>query len=223
MTELLSNAYYIVGTGESTTTGILDSNFDTFDTNAGDGTVPMWSATVGGTLPSSRVFYKYSGNYMSALHTPMVSGRYNTNWGTQDDFSTINFIVEILTGGALMMNESTLNTYGITKNAPQVNSLGWIEGVNDEQIVLSLDGPQSVRIWDSEGQILYDKNPQAGNVSVNAHDHKQTIQITGNCQITIESLNEELPEVSCYKAGIETNGELLHIQDDLYKIVLNEE
>ena len=130
VTRLINDAYYIIGMGEMTATSLTAFRDMTYDLTlsdvnsyAGDGTVPLWSATIGGTLAShSKVFYKSSSTGMSALHTPMIQGIYKDAWGDDVvDYSTINFIIEIVEGNAMGFSSSTLsNTYGMTKTMPEL-------------------------------------------------------------------------------------------------------
>ena len=101
----LVDTYYIVGEGRSTIDAlqfVLPNGADEFNsedniindasspgyTYDGDSTVPIQSATVGGTLPSERVFYKVNENGYISDHSEMIKG--------VDDETTIEFVCDII-------------------------------------------------------------------------------------------------------------------------------
>ena len=118
VTRLLDDVYYIVGTGESTTTSLQAkyssesfSKLESIKTDNGDGTVPLWSATIGNTINSyNKTFFKVPREGMTALHSPMIEAK-------DGDYSTINFIIEIIKGNINgSTNANTIYQYGFIKN-----------------------------------------------------------------------------------------------------------
>ena len=118
ITRLLDDVYYIVGTGEMTETEIsanyslgIFTGLSPIKTDKGDGTVPIWSATIGNTINSyNKTFFKVPREGMTALHSPMIEAK-------DGDYSTINFIIEIIKGNINgSTNSNTLYNYGFTKN-----------------------------------------------------------------------------------------------------------
>ena len=118
----LVDSYYIVGTGETTTASIkgelkvnLDqttqfNNFILESNTQGDGTVTLHSATIGGTLPSSKTYYKTGTATKTADHVGMISGK------EDQDLSTLHFIVTIINNTLSDYSIEELNSlYGITQ------------------------------------------------------------------------------------------------------------
>lgn len=112
VTELV-NSYYLVGDGEKTAVGInvpndvrLSSTVTTrTKESAGDGTVSLYSATAGGTLPEDRVFIKTGGDGFLADHKSLANG---------NDRTTLDFIIAVLRGKAKSYSRRQLkNTYNI--------------------------------------------------------------------------------------------------------------
>lgn len=117
ITELV-NAYYLVGDGVDTVTTVnlpksasLGSTFCTTQkTPTGDGTVSLYSATVGGTLPADRTFVKSPAGDRLADHNSLASG---------DDPTTLDFIITLLRGEIGSLSGFDLKSkYNIRKGAP---------------------------------------------------------------------------------------------------------
>ena len=93
----LVDSYYIVGTGEQTTSsilGILD-NFISFDfekDNQGDGTVTKYSATIGNSVESNRIYFVDATSGKLATHVGMIEGKDDK----MVDESTIDLIISII-------------------------------------------------------------------------------------------------------------------------------
>lgn len=140
---------------------------------------------------------------MSALHTPMIQGKYKNILGLEeDDLSTINFIIEIIKGNITgTTGSTTLSAYGITKTMPQTNSLGWIEGFNDERINLSFDLNSTMVITDIYGNIIYSEDIQAPCVSVQEFEGKREVTIERMAEITVTAKNDKPIDVTYAKAG----------------------
>ena len=116
----LVNSYYIVGTGEQTINsvsfkmnGVGDfDNISVTRENNGDNTVTINSATVAGTLPKSRVFYKINFGEFESGHVEMAEGII--------DSKTIDFvckIIELQDRDITDIDSNTLNLFGINKEA----------------------------------------------------------------------------------------------------------
>lgn len=130
-----SKACYIVGYGESTPSEIVcyktdpsskikmhllkENTIANGSYKAGDGTVSLWSATIGGTT-GNRTFYKRDHGYygdkpITSDHLGMISGKFNsdTSGTVKEDKSTIDFITQIIKG-----NENSYEDYLFTKTSP---------------------------------------------------------------------------------------------------------
>lgn len=119
VTQQYNFSYYIIGNNESTTQSIhFDNlrNFHEIKTDEGDGTVPLWSATIGNSLPSGRSFIKESNENMSALHQSLASGKFVGDRGIEkEDLTTIQFVKEIIAGTFTQYSESQLkNNFGLS-------------------------------------------------------------------------------------------------------------
>ena len=117
ITELV-NSYYFVGAGEDTVIcvdlpeheGLSDLLCKVSKEKAGDGTVSLYSATVGGTLPAERTFVKRSAGERSATHDGLVNG---------EDITNLDFVLAVLRGEADEMSKFDLKSrYNIEKGAP---------------------------------------------------------------------------------------------------------
>lgn len=95
----LVDSYYIVGVGKSTAETIQitlnssnekigDIAIDTYTMNS-DGTVPLRSALINGTI-TENVLFKYSADNVSADHTGMIKGN--------DDQKTFDYICDVISG-----------------------------------------------------------------------------------------------------------------------------
>ena len=127
-TLLGSRACFIVGTGDPTPVSIecftpsSSSRIMAYrfvETNGGDGTVPLWSATIGGAT-GNRTFYKdpkgkYNNKGVTVDHLGMIKGKYEGDaiGITADDFSTIHFITQIIKG-----NENAYANYAFSRTLP---------------------------------------------------------------------------------------------------------
>ena len=118
ITELV-NAYYLVGDGEKTILNVnvpknaelSDSFTKTVKEEAGDGTVPLYSATVGGTLPSDRTFIKRASGKRLASHGALSDG---------SDPTTMDFIVAVVRGEVDSLTAFDLKSkYNIERGAPK--------------------------------------------------------------------------------------------------------
>lgn len=117
VTELV-NAYYLAGDGVNTVTTVsfpknekLSSDLcRPVKTPRGDGTVSLYSATVGGTLPAERTFIKSPQGNRLADHNSLASG---------DDPSNLDFVLAVLRGEIDSLSAFELKSrYNVTKGAP---------------------------------------------------------------------------------------------------------
>lgn len=114
----LVNSYYLVGAGEKTVVNInVPNNVElkgtlttTTKDPAGDGTVSLFSATVGGKLPSDRTFVKAAAGKRLANHNSLADG---------SDPTTLDFIIAVVRGEADSLSTFDLKSkYNIEKGAP---------------------------------------------------------------------------------------------------------
>lgn len=114
----LVNSYYLVGNGEKTVVNVnvpnnaelKDALTTTTKDAAGDGTVSLYSATVGGTLPSDRTFVKSAAEKRYANHNSLADG---------SDPTTLDFIITVLRGEVDKLTTFDLKSkYNIEKGAP---------------------------------------------------------------------------------------------------------
>ena len=204
ITQFLSDAYYIIGTGESTTQTIKVHfpllsyiwEFVEQKTNAGDDTVPMSSATIGWTISGgSKTFFKVPQSGQTGSHMGMIQGKDN-------DFTTINFIVGIVKGTiTASTGSSTLSTYGMTKTTPQLSPGGWIPGVNDQRIELSFALGENVTVRAMDGNILYSPGIQASCVFAQPIDGNMVLSIEKTEAIQIETSSTSMITVKYLQAG----------------------
>lgn len=112
ITELV-NSYYLVGDGEKTAVGLnLPNNVKLASTmttvtkdTSGDGTVSLYSATAGGTLPKDRTFIKIGGSKYLADHESLAG---------VGDSTTLDFIIHVLRGKVNSLSDRDLkNDYNI--------------------------------------------------------------------------------------------------------------
>lgn len=114
----LVNAYYLAGDGVNTVTTVsfpknekLGSDLcRPVKTARGDGTVSLYSATVGGTLPADRTFIKLPQGERLADHNSLASG---------DDPTNLDFVLAVLNGEIDSLSAFELKSrYNVQKGAP---------------------------------------------------------------------------------------------------------
>lgn len=114
----LVNAYYLVGDGVNTVTTVSFPKNEKIGsslclpvkTARGDGTVSLYSATVGGTLPADRTFIKSPQGNRLADHNSLASG---------DDPTNLDFVLAVLRGEIDSLSAFELKSrYNVQKGAP---------------------------------------------------------------------------------------------------------
>ena len=129
------DSYYIVGTNLSTdksvenaiiSYGNYSASTEFTKTNCGDGTVPTWSADLGGTN-QNKTFYAVNRDHTGALNN---DGTVKSEGLVVSD-NIITKIKQIIDGNP---NGSAT---GITTTRPVYASNGWTQGVNDEYTSLT--------------------------------------------------------------------------------------
>lgn len=133
------DSYYIVGTNESTCTSTFlnGEEFVSVNTNAGDGTVPAWSADISGRYPAKTY---YASN--------RAHGANNGN-GLVDAENVLLLVSNII------MDRPNVSVNGIIHGTKPYNTNGWIAGENDQQSEIILAPDEELRIIGDDGKVLY--------------------------------------------------------------------
>lgn len=197
------DSYYIVGTNLSTdksvenaiiSYGNYSASTEFTKTNCGDGTVPTWSADLGGTN-QSKTFYAVNRDHTGALNN---DGTVKSEGLVVSD-NIITKIKQIIDGNP------NGNATGITTTRPVYASNGWTQGVNDEYTSLTFSNNANMLITNNnDNGVIYSKfdECETDNIIVEEMLDYITIEVFGKQSIKIETLDKEVEvEVQKYKLG----------------------
>lgn len=151
------DSYYIVGVGEETIQKIVLSgnSLSTVKSKEGDGTVPLWSATIGETTPADKTFYKYSiVGLTTALHGNLAKGtRPIKVFGVEvEDTTTFSLITLIINEYIDNYSEDTLyDRFGVKKTKPTATDLRKLKDASKEQTEYVFDKEAPATIQNKEG------------------------------------------------------------------------
>jgi hypothetical protein len=208
----LVDSYYIVGTNKGTVTHIVATvtgetggleSVGYNITNSGDGTVPIWSANLGG-MYGGKTFYATNRDH---------SGQYNYSNGTVTkeglvvSANVIQKVINIINGNPYS------SVTGISQTAPAYSpgapdGNGWIVGGCEEQAILSFAQNKIVTICNSDETLLFSNEPnnftKTSDVNVFTENGITTVVITmDKISIKVNTLsNSSGISLSLNRAGV---------------------
>ena len=112
--------------------------------NCGDGTVPSWSADLGGLYPN-KTYYASDRDHTGAL-------------GDDDSIMTEGLVVSnnvIAKIKNIIDDNPDAEVTGITKNRPAYNTNGWTNGVNDQYQTLTFRQDTDIIVTWEDGTMVY--------------------------------------------------------------------
>ena len=128
----LVDTYKIVGKNYDTKSKIIydsNGNYDDFEvTNAGDGTVPRYSASNTESVTAANQIYEVASKHLDLIKN-------------QD---TLDYIVDIING--TVSRSSAV--------AAEINEKGWLLGEDNKRIYITVGSNDFVSIYDGEGKLL---------------------------------------------------------------------